>query len=256
MKLAVICVVYNEEILLPHFLDWYCSQADTVFIIDNESTDRSREIAGRYPKVVISSYKTSGYNDIAAARAAQTAARASCVGKFSYVMFPDCDEFIVSKSGKPIKEEVQNAGMPEVLGTEGFNMWPKRGEPSYDPNVSLFKQLKWGVYNRTFTSKPVIIKPESPIQFIPGNHSILNNDKLNKTLKDASQSRFYLLHYAALSEEMYVARRMTRVIRLSPDSLKEKMARHYQNKTEKDFIQEFRKAALAPKLVKLNIRVP
>lgn len=253
---AVICLVYNEELLLPHFLDWYSSQVDAIYIIDNQSTDRSREIAGQYKKVILSTYETGGYNDIEAARQALIRARASFVGKYSHVMFPDCDEFIISKKGRTIKEEIQAARMPEVMGTEGYNMWPKAGEPSYDPKVSLFKQFTWGIYNRTWTSKPVIIKPESPLKFIAGNHSFLKQDELNKRLKDAKLSKFYLLHYAALSEDMYVARRMTRVQRLAPDSRAAGVARHYYDKTEKDFSLEFRNASSSQKMVKLDIRVP
>ena len=60
MKVAVICAIYNEEILLPQFLDYYSPQVDTVFLIDNESTDRSRFIACSYPNVVVSSYSSDG----------------------------------------------------------------------------------------------------------------------------------------------------------------------------------------------------
>lgn len=255
MKLAVICVVYNEEVLLPHFLDWYCSQADTVFIIDNESTDKSREICGRHPKVVLSTYKTGNQNDVEAANFAIEDARRACVEDYDYVLRADCDEFVISKSGKTIKEEIQAAGMPEIMGTHGYNMWPKHGEPTYNPKIPLFKQFKWGIEGIKSMSKPAIIKPESKLKFALGGHSVIGNQELNRKLKDVNEARFYLLHYWALTEEMYVSRRMTRVHRLSNRSKELGIARHYYDKTVGDFLRKFRESSLNQSLVKLDLRV-
>ena len=52
MKVAVIWAVYSEEVLLPQFLDYYSPEIDTVFILDNGSTDRSPSIAWGYPNTV------------------------------------------------------------------------------------------------------------------------------------------------------------------------------------------------------------
>lgn len=256
MKLAVISVVYNEEILLHHFLDWYSSQADTVFIIDNESTDRSREICKRYRNVVLSTYKTGGVNDVEAANAVLEKARKACIGKYSYVLRADCDEFVISKNGNSIKREIERAGMPEVLGTHGYNMRPKPGEPPYDPKKSLFEQIQWGIENIKFISKPAIIRPESELKFILGGHAIVGNQSLNNQLKDVEKSRFYLLHYSALSEEMFVSRRMSRVRRFSDRSRELGIANHYCDKTEGDFSEKFRTSCSSPSLVKLDIKIP
>lgn len=252
----MICPVYNEELLLPHFLDWYSSQADTIFIIDNESTDRSREICGRYQNVVLSTYKTGGVNDVEAANVVIEQARKACSGKYAYVIRADCDEFVVSKNGNSIKTEIDQAGMPEVLGTHGYNMWPKPGDPPYDPKKSLFEQIRWGVENIKFTSKPAIIRPESKLKYILGGHAIAGNKNLNDRLKDVKKSSFYLLHYKALNKEMFISRRMMRARMLSDRSRELGIAGHYLDSDEALLSEKFRVSCSSPDLVRLDIKIP
>ena len=45
--------MHNEEVLLPYFLRHYETFADRIFIIDAYSTDRTREIAFKHPKVTL-----------------------------------------------------------------------------------------------------------------------------------------------------------------------------------------------------------
>ena len=59
-KVSVIVLVYNEEAILARCLDALMSQtepADEVVIVDNNSTDKSVEIAKRYPVKIVAEPK-------------------------------------------------------------------------------------------------------------------------------------------------------------------------------------------------------
>jgi glycosyltransferase involved in cell wall biosynthesis len=60
MDLVVHTVCFNEEAMLPHFLSYYAPQAKKIRIYDNQSTDRSVEIALSYPNVEVLSFSTEG----------------------------------------------------------------------------------------------------------------------------------------------------------------------------------------------------
>jgi len=60
MDLVVHTVCFNEEAMLPHFLNYYAPQAKKIRIYDNQSTDRSVEIALSYPNVEVLSFSTQG----------------------------------------------------------------------------------------------------------------------------------------------------------------------------------------------------
>ncbi len=47
LRLAAITTNYNEQVFLAHFITYYAPRVDTVFLIDNESTDDSVEKAIR-----------------------------------------------------------------------------------------------------------------------------------------------------------------------------------------------------------------
>ncbi|WP_331295675.1 glycosyltransferase family 2 protein [Methylobacterium hispanicum] len=92
--LAVVCVVRNEIVMLPHFLDHYRRLGVmTFYICDNLSTDGTREFLLAQPDVVLYSadaeYKVSHYG----VSWQHSILAAHCVGRWSLVV--DADEFIV-----------------------------------------------------------------------------------------------------------------------------------------------------------------
>jgi hypothetical protein len=54
VRLAVVCIAHDEEELIGPFLDHYLGHgADAVFVVDNDSTDSTVELARRRPKVKV-----------------------------------------------------------------------------------------------------------------------------------------------------------------------------------------------------------
>ena len=58
MDLVVHTVCFNEEAMLPNFLNYDAPQAKKIRIYDNQSTDRSVEIALSYPNVEVLGFST------------------------------------------------------------------------------------------------------------------------------------------------------------------------------------------------------
>lgn len=56
MKIEVFAICYNEEVMLPYFLNHYCSFCDKITIYDNYSTDRSEAICRANPFVQVIKY--------------------------------------------------------------------------------------------------------------------------------------------------------------------------------------------------------
>jgi len=250
MKLAVICSVYNEEALLPQFLDYYSPQVDTVFLLDNESTDATRLIAMRYPNVEVSSYGSGGkFSDLALSEAYDRK-RAECAGRFDYVILADCDEFVVPKFGASLAEAVQAAtpqlgsGLyAEFFWTQGFNMWASPEEAAFDPSRSILTQRRTGIPSPIY-SKPCVIRPESPLKYEHGRHNFRWHDGLKPTSFDFA--RFFLLHYIGFDEEVYVRRALDRTSRFSEENVQMRTSVQYLDQTEESYRENFRANATSP----------
>ena len=260
MKIAVICAIYNEEILLPQFLDYYSPQVDTVFLIDNESTDRSRFLACGYPNVVVSTYSSGGkFSDIALSEA-YNKKRRECAGIYDYVILADCDEFIVPKSGKPLAQAIDEAQLNPALGlrteffwTHGWNMWPRPGERAYDPSRSLLEQRTTGIESRIY-SKPCIIRPESLLEYEHGRHNFRGHDDWKPEKFD--DAKFYFLHYIGFDESIYVKRGMDRTTREAQSNVEMRTSVQYHDKTEQSYQETFRANSADPKLVEVPFKIP
>jgi len=257
MKVSVISAIYNEEVLLPQFLDYYCPQVDTVFLLDNESTDRSRFMACRYPNVVVSTYSSGKkFSDIALSEAYDRKRR-ECIGHFDVVILADCDEFVVPKSGVPIATAIEGAmasdqhgSSVEFLWTHGFNMWPRPEATPYDSARPLLSQLKTGIETHVY-SKPCIIRPQSRLVYEHGRHEFRGNDVRKPTRCD--NSPFSLLHYIGFDESTYVKRGMERTLRFSQDNVTMGTSRQYHQKSEEWYRNVFRANSNDSKLATVPI---
>lgn len=260
MKLAVICAIYNEEALLPQFLDYYSPQVDTVFLLDNESTDESRFAACGYPNVVVSSYSSGGkFSDVALSDA-YNKKRQECVGKYDYVIIADCDEFVVPKNGMPLAAAIRAAMPQEALGlraeffwSHGFNMWHGPGEVAYDPARPLLSQRMSGIESVIY-SKPCIIRPESKLEYIHGRHNFKDHEHWKPSKFDSTH--FYLLHYIGFDEAMFVKRGMERTLRFSQTNIDLGTSYQYRGQTEATYRKTFQDGSTDGRLVKVPFTQP
>jgi len=248
-RLAVITMVYNEDVLLPQFLRHYAPQVDTVFLLDNESDDGSIAAVTRYPNVEVSTVPTGERLNDGIQMAAKLAVKADCVGRYDYVLIVDADEFVVPKSGGTLREALFALREKEVFGTHGFHMYRGATEGPYDPAVPLLHQRQWGTESDEEYSKPIIVRPENPAVFCPGFHRFSDRD--NDPLKPPSPTHFFLLHYTGIDEDLFVRRCMIRTRRLSNENLKYHWGVQYFEGTEKIFRDRFRVASSDPRAIQV-----
>lgn len=200
MKIRVVVPVFNEEKLLPHFLAHYERFADSILVWDNGSTDRTREIAKAHPLVKLMEFRTEGYDEAAVLEVLHQTKGAS-YGRFDWLMFPDCDEFIRARD--PGRERELLEGAPEqVIAADGYCMIATPWDAPIDLARPLIPQRTWGWKSRNY-SKPIIIRPTLDGDFCPGKHGI-------KGLKVDPDDRFLLLHLEMIDFNLLVYRKNRR----------------------------------------------
>src|SRR3990172_7964315 len=158
LKLAVITSVYNESDLLYQFLRHYTDQVDTIFVLDNESTDGSTSMCHNFPNVELSSYATGGKFDDKKKHATVLEKGKACAGSYDYVIYIDSDEFIVPKNSLSIRDTIECSGKKDIYGTEGWNIYEYPDDKPYDPTQPVLSQRQRGVPNEWY-SKPCIVRP-------------------------------------------------------------------------------------------------
>ncbi len=192
----VYSIMWNEEFLLPYFLRHYETFADKIFIIDDNSTDRTAEIAKAHPKVeVIKYWYTRGFNDEDHSSCFLEAYQKYSRGKADWVMCVDGDEFIYNKNMPKALSNAEAKGI-FIIRTTGFAM------------VSQFLPEKQGqIYEECFNGirsmnfdKPTVLKPELDVLFDPGRHQIRNAD-----IKP-QKAKLSLLHYRHISPDYLLSR--------------------------------------------------
>ncbi len=190
MNITIYTIAYNEEKVLPFFLDHYSKFATRVIIYDNESTDNTVKIAKEHPLVKeVYSVKTGDSLD----DSMYVKIKNSCwKGDTSdYVMLVDTDELIYHEDG--IVNYIKSNEHP-VYRCDGYNMisenFPKGGE-------SITSQIKSGVFDR-FYCKPVIFNPNiiKKTDFELGIHNGRFYGETSELIPNESELK--MLHYKNL----------------------------------------------------------
>tara|TARA_R110002074_G_C12543350_1_gene665901 strand:- start:2018 stop:2743 length:726 start_codon:yes stop_codon:yes gene_type:complete len=198
MNITIYTITYNEEKMLPFFLDHYSKFASKIVIYDNESTDNTVKIAKEHPLVKgIYSVKTGDCLD----DSMYVQIKNSCWKEDTsdYVMLVDTDELIYHD--KDIIEYLEKTKYP-VYRPIGFNMvsnmFPKVGS-------LITEQIKTGIPDHMY-NKPVIFNPNliKKTQFELGIHNgtFFNNNQQILPI----QSELKMLHYKNLSFDYRINR--------------------------------------------------
>ena len=198
MNITIYTITYNEEKMLPFFLDYYSTFASKIVIYDNESTDNTVEIAKKHPLVDdVYSVSTGDCLD----DSMYIRIKNSCwkEDKSDYVILVDTDELIYHDNG--IVEYLEKTKYP-VYRPTGFNMvsnkFPKVGS-------LITEQIKTGIPDHYY-NKPVIFNPNliEETQFELGTHNgiFINNNQHILPI----QSELKMLHYKNLSFDYRIKR--------------------------------------------------
>ncbi len=192
-KYQLFTYIYNDEDILPFFLDYY-KWVDQMTFIDSNSNDRTLDILQEFANTwdgelrliqtacnfydieLLHEYRNLVWHD----------------SKFDLVLFPDCDEFFYTANG--IKNYLDNTKF-DIYECEGFEMvcekMPKIGTKITD--------IKTGVRHHVF-NKSTIFNPKIDIEFLNAHlrYSRCKNVDLSGSVK--------LLHYRSLGLDLVMKR--------------------------------------------------
>lgn len=206
MDIRVITVVRNEEYMLPFFLDHYARFASRIYLLDDHSTDLTREITcaiSHYAPIVVLDFPfRRGLNESDISRAYEMYVRDINHGsRADWVMFPDCDELIHADGLTDILTAARILHCP-VIRCQGYTMASKTPPPPY-AGVPLTTLLNLGVRERRY-DKPIIVDPSTTFTIGPGRHTINIDPKLQIFTPGPK-----LLHYCYLGRD-YIRNRINR----------------------------------------------
>ncbi len=189
MRINIFSIQWNEEFMLPKFLEHYSQYADRIFIIDDHSTDLTAEIAKAHPLVTYLEYGFEGLNED----------EFSSTFESMYKIYPsdwavcvDGDEFITGL--ETLKDEPSG-----VLKTTGYMMIGKTGK------LEDCKKIRMKSFD-----KPVVFDPSLDVKFGDGRHTV------NLPTRE---SKLELLHYKYPSREYYLERNKAAYPRIMDDKM-------------------------------------
>lgn len=198
MKIHIYSVMRNEEDLLPYFLRHYCTFADTIFILDDHSTDRTVEIAKKNKKVrlINFNYKGGMTDDFDLSNAFEESYKKYSRGVADWVMTVDADEFMYNKNMVKILKQQQKLGTKAIQAT-AYTMF---SEEFPKTTGQIYKECFWGQRSRAY-DKMVIFDPSLDVSLGMGRHTT----KLPKNIK-SSRANILMLHFRYLSRNMIIKR--------------------------------------------------
>lgn len=222
MKIRVLTLCKNEEIIIPHFIKYYSAIADEIIIIDGHSEDKTCEIAQALggKKVVI---KTCDYDDGQKAddpllkRIRNTEWKENAED-FDWIIVCDADEFLYHPDLYNKLLEYKNKGitLPKVRGYEMI------GIELPVSNKLITEQINRGWPSEAY-SKNIIFNPKEikEINYDEGSHKCYPYG--NKVI---SEDSLMLLHYRFLEYKYMVSKARWALNRLSKANLKRNWGFH------------------------------
>jgi glycosyltransferase involved in cell wall biosynthesis len=223
MKLHVYTVCFNEERMLPYFLEHYARWASKIVVYDNMSTDRSAEIIRSWPNTEIIPFDTDGQLQ----ELRLTEIRSNCWkgDDADYVIVCDVDEFLHVDD---LPEFLAAQPEIDVFEALGFNMIARRFPSDY--SRSLLDQVRRGSFAGNYC-KMMLFKPRSvhAMNYGPGSHTASPEGSAPLRVLRATDhaGRLRLLHYKYLSLDYLVDRHTTLAGRLGTEYSTHGYAFHY-----------------------------
>lgn len=209
MIIHVYTMVHNEEVLMPYFMRHYAF-ADKITVLDNESVDRTAEIA-KAAGAHVFQIDTGGYHRVEILQRVMDFRYRESRGKADWVIFAEGDEFLWHQDLRGLLEGYMKRGItfPKV---QGFNM-VSDAPPS--GTGQIYHEIKLGVPDKEY-SKRVVFNPALDVRFSPGGH------KANATgpVVESEIADIKLLHYKYLGPQYFQKRYEEHRRRLSLESIK------------------------------------
>lgn len=217
MKYHVYAINWNEERLLPSFLEYY-KDADKIYILDNESTDSSHEIIKAAGRDIIPFTTKGTLDDFANSKAKNTSWQRS-KGVADYIIIQDLDEFIhFPKFPNNLMAGLQDLKARGITGVKAHGVQMFCTDEYFDlvrnSRQSIVSQIWTGSaqFMQGYYNKYMIFNPNAfdSIIFSPGAHDVSLKGKLVPDTTTVA-----MLHFKYIGENYCLKRWMDIRARIS-----------------------------------------
>jgi hypothetical protein len=218
---------WNEEKIIPFFLQHYNEFVDNYYIYDNYSDDATDTLLAAQPNITVRKYDTEGtLNDLAYIQIKNNCWKKSR-GKADYVIVCDVDEFLYHPQLTDLLKKSLRERITFFTPT-GYNMFSDHF-PEYEPNKSIVDIVKNGVLDKDF-SKSILFDPHRivEINYTAGAHFCYPWG-IVKTKED---NKLFLLHYKNLGVAYVLKRSNMYKNRLSQINIEKKFGVQYLKEDE------------------------
>lgn len=205
---------FNEEKTMPFILDYYSRYCEKIVLIDNMSTDKSLEVAAKYPKVQVLQWDSHGFYNEHAQTQIKSQIYLNSRGIADYVILADGDEIIY---GLERLEDLKAKGV-KLPGIEGYHMVTDKF-PTYDGEC-ITKKVRTGT-REPHMDKQAVLDPSVDIKFSLGMHTFASEYQ-----RDFSNPPLKLLHYKFLGADYIVDRNKMYTPRVSEEYRKAGIGSH------------------------------
>lgn len=187
MRVEILSFMYNEEFLLPFFLNHY-SWADKINVIyDVDSTDKTLKMLRADPKVnVIPFHFPDMMDDVL--KAQKISQIYKTLPKNTCVFIVDADEFIFTN-----RNEIENLTHP-IINVKLFDVYRHKSESDLDVNKPVVTLRRHGVFVEGY-NKPIIVKTGLDIEWCVGNHAVMRPKLSSKNIFQRVQNILLNQHH-------------------------------------------------------------
>jgi len=181
LSITVVSRFYNDELLVPFFLDHYSYVDEIVVVLEKSSNDRTRELLSRNSKVrTIEMECKNGYN----AREVRDR-KIEVINSITtdWVICVDVDEFIFPTGFRDVRK-VLNCVSGNIVYANMWQVWKHRDEIDLDPSVKAIHLRRHGPVERgngindRQDNKPLIFRSGINMKFGVGFHNFESRSDL------------------------------------------------------------------------------
>lgn len=209
MKIHAYLLCFNEEQIIARTIGFYSRFCSRIFVMDNESTDRSAAIARSYPHVEVITWKSNGIFDrrLAAkmrSQAYRSYSRADgkhCREAADWIIVSDMDELVYHPDLPEVLKRYRSQGVT-VPHTTGFEMV---GPQDLRTDIPLIDQYKKG-YRSASMDKRLVFDARFDMTYSHGCHPRGPGFELMKQshgYKSSNEFPIAVLHYKHIGSRYY-----------------------------------------------------
>jgi hypothetical protein len=226
MKVELITMMYNEEFLLPFFLNHYSWVDEIVVLYDKDTNDNSESILCDANNVSIIPFDMpDGMDDGLKSKLISNAYQSSTA---DWVIVADADEFIFINNSRLSSITSDDQAASVVL----YDVYRHITEPDLDPLQSIYSQRSHGCLDSRYIKPSIVRGGLSGISWGPGHHHLFGT-------ANYKQIPFIGSHWANADLSFCINRRIhNRRDRQSPTNKSMGWSTQNWNVTEQSIIDE------------------